>query len=343
MILFVGPIGDLGGPAIKNKILLKYLNTNKDIKICNTHDRKLATFIKSVLVLVFAKEKQIIVAVSRNGRLVLYPILRLKKALNKSLKYSTICIGGTIVEDALKHPVLIGKALESADVVTVETQMLKEKVVDKLKLTNVFYLPNYKEIINKHEVYDSSNHRKYQDDLKFVFLSSIRNVKGIRTMLEAFMKILNSYPKATLDIFGPIREDFDIKLFEEIKPIRNIQYKGVVDNDKVIETLKNYDVFLFPTEYSGEGFPAVLIEAYLSGLVVIASDINYNTEIVGNGINGWIFPAGNIEELVKAITKCFENSNKLIEISKTNINRSYDFDARKVIDLYSKHLKKAGW
>lgn len=340
MTLFIGPIGDLGGPAIKNKLLMKYIKSSFDIIICNTNNRRLYNLIKSVLILVFSKEQQIIVAVSKKGRLVLYPILWLKKIMNSKLKYSTICIGGTIVEDSIKYPFRIGNALKKADLVSVETHMLKAKVENKLHLKNVHYMPNYKEIITNDE---DILPKKYNEDLKFVFLSSIRNVKGVGTMINAFKEVLKEYPDASLDLYGPIREDFDVKILENIKHVKNIDYKGVVNNNEVVETLKNYDVFVFPTEYTGEGFPAVLIEAFLSGLVVIASDMNYNKEIVKDAINGWVFPSGNKDELKQTIKKCFNNIDKLNIISERNVQESYKFDAETVINRFCNDLKRLGW
>jgi glycosyltransferase involved in cell wall biosynthesis len=341
--LFIGPIGELGGPAIKNRILIKYLNSNSEIRVCNTHNRKLSNFLKTALALIFSKENQIIVSVSRKGRFVLYPILLVKKLLNVKLKYATICIGGTIVEDAIEHPYIITNALRRSDLIFVETKMLKNKVEDQLALKNVYYMPNYKEIDNNGSRMTRKKSERYDSNLKFVFLSSIRNVKGVATMIYAFNKIINKYPQAILDIYGPIRDDFDIKILEDIKENTNINYKGLVNNNEVIEKLSVYDVFIFPTEYTGEGFPAVLIEAYLAGLVVVASDMNYNTEIVREGINGWVFPSGDEEKLVQALSNCFNNLDKLNDISKCNIEEAQKYDAKKVIDKFRNDLIKQGW
>ncbi len=343
MTLFIGPIGELGGPAIKNRILIKYLNSNSKFRVCNTHNRKLSNFLKTVLVLVFSKEKQIIVSVSRKGRLVLYPILWVKKLLNSKLKYATICIGGTIVEDAIKHPYIIRNALRRSDLISVETKMLKNKVEDQLALRNVYYMPNYKEINNEDLRMTRKKSQRYDSNLRFVFLSSIRNVKGVATMINAFNEIVNEYPKATLDLYGPIRDDFDNKILEDIKESININYKGVVNNNEVVEKLSGYDVFIFPTEYTGEGFPAVLIEAYLAGLVVVASDMNYNTEIVKDGINGWVFPSGDEKKLVQALNNCFNNLDKLNDISKYNSEEAQNYDAMSVIGKFRNDLIQQGW
>lgn len=340
MTLFIGPLGDSGGPAIKNKILLKYLDPTDIIKVCNTHNRAFSNLLKSVLSLILSKEKQIIISVSRNGRLILYPVILLKKTLNPTMKYSTICIGGTIVEESLKYPRRIGEVLRKADLVSAETKILKKNIEDKLDIKNTHYMPNYKEINEKFEI---KKDIKNTNNLRFVFLSSIRNIKGVPTMIEAFKEVLKDYPTAILDLYGPIRKDFDLNIIENIKNIKNINYLGVVNNMDVIKTLKDYDVFIFPTESQSEGFPAVLIEAYLAGLIVICSDSSYNEEIVKNNINGWIFSAGNKDDLVTKIEKCFENKNLLNKMASNNINEAMKFDAKNIISKYKNELIRIGW
>jgi glycosyltransferase involved in cell wall biosynthesis len=162
-------------------------------------------------------------------------------------------------------------------------------------------------------------------------------------MIEVFKRILDKYPLATLDIYGPIREDFDRTIFEDIKNRPQINYKGVVANNDVVKTLSRYHVFIFPTECNTEGFPAVLIEAYLAGLVVVASDINFNTEIVNNNVNGWTFPTGNDEVLEKVMFKCFNNVELLKDISENNLKYATDFDAESVIENYRVVLRKVEW
>lgn len=339
MTLFIGPVGIEGGPAIKNRLLLKYIDRKSEFKVCNTHNRSTINLIKIILTLILSKEKQIIIAVSRNGRAVLYPIIWIKKVLCPQLKYSTICIGGTIVDDAKKHPFMIKKALSKADVATVETKRLKKDYEEKLGLKNVHYMPNYKEIV--HSRINSNSKKKFKSP-RFVFLSSIRNVKGVGTMISVFNEILEEFPDAMLDIYGPIREDFDRKIFDDIEDNAQINYKGIVLNEKVIDTLSEYDIFLFPTEYVGEGFPAVLIEAYASGLVVVASDMNYNTEIVKDGVNGWVFPTGNRVMFKKVLLNCFNNSQKLNLISEQNKKIAKEFDAEVVIRTYREALSIEG-
>lgn len=338
--MFIGPVGDKGGPQIKHKVLLKYLDCNSNFTIVNTSNKSLTNRIKSIFKLLIAKDPQIIAAIGRKGGYIIYPILNLKKKINTNLRYSIICIGSSISTNAMQHPFLLLPALKNSDLVTVETEILKEKLEKIDSKINLYYMPNYKETLLY--IDSQKNHINDNDDeMKFVYLSSIRNIKGVGTMVNVFRKVVEKYPQVILDIYGPIREDFDKQKFLNMKETPQITYRGAVQNHEVVELLSRYRFFVFPTEAESEGFPAVIIEAYLAGLIIIASDFNH--EIVQNGVNGWTFPAGDQSAFEKAILNCFDNKNKLEEISNYNKKSASQFDAKLVIDQYKQALINKGW
>ena len=81
-ILFIGPIAQQGGPAIKNRLLVKYLDQTSSLEIWNTYDRSWKTRVGAVRAILSARQKQVIVAVSKKGRMLLYPFLLLKKKMS---------------------------------------------------------------------------------------------------------------------------------------------------------------------------------------------------------------------------------------------------------------------
>ena len=79
------------------------------------------------------------------------------------------------------------------------------------------------------------------------------------------------------------------------------QYKGVLQPNDVIHTLKQYDALIFPSHYDGEGCPGILVESLSASLPVIASDWKYNNELVTNGDNGFLCSTFDPNEYVEAI------------------------------------------
>lgn len=337
-ILFVGPIADTGGPAIKNKILVNQIQKKSNLFVWNTYDKSLRARFGSIIKILFSKQKYIIVAVSRKGRNLLYPFLLLKNLVCKT-HFCCIAIGGKVEESF--NNILSEKALKKADLITVETKGIKNNLETKYALNNVHWMPNYKEV---KATLDNCISDKYNTkNTRFLFLSSMRDVKGIKILIEAFNIVKKSGYDIQLDFYGPIKKDLSQEYLKEIKNTSGMNYCGEVKNENVLTVMSKYDVFVFPTEYSGEGFPAVLVEALMVGLPVIASDMNYNGEIIKDSINGFLFSIGNETELAEKMAYCCSHKEELKKISRDNVSESRQYDSSIVIEEYCNTLKKKGW
>lgn len=335
---FFGPVGDDGGPAIKNKSTLLHLPNLDSVRIVNTYRHDLITRAKSVIRLFLCSEPQIIIAVSRKGRRVLWPIVAVKGKLKKRARYALICIGGTVAEEVAKSKSLAWAA-RSASLVAVETNGIADKLSALEVADNVYVFPNFAE-----SVMSGPKARVGMNGaLRCVFLSSVRNSKGIRTMIEATRRAQGRGASLELDIYGPIRSDFDRSIFDEIGENTSISYCGAVPKDSVPKVLSSYDCFIFPSECSLEGYPSVLAEAMAVGLPVIASDVGYNVELVDDGFSGYIFPAGNVDALAGLLAKAYFDRGKLRDMGLRNSSRSERFDSALVIRDLVGELQRRGW
>lgn len=337
-ILFIGPIADVGGPAIKNKILVNQIQKKSNLFVWNTFDKSIKARFGAIMKILFSKQKYIIVAVSRKGRNLLYPFLLFKNILCKT-HFSCIAIGGRVEESF--NNILSEKALQRADLITVETEGIKNKMEMKYKLNNLHWMPNYKEF--KFSLNNDIENKYSSENLRFLFLSSMRNVKGVKTLIDAFNIVKRSGYNIQLDFYGSIKKDLNQDYLEEIKNIDGMNYCGEVKNENVLNVMSNYDVFVFPTEYSGEGFPAVLVEALIVGLPVVASNMNYNGEIIKENENGFLFSKGNVIELAEKMMYCYTHKNELKRISKNNICESKQYNSFNVIEEYCDKLRREGW
>jgi glycosyltransferase involved in cell wall biosynthesis len=63
-----------------------------------------------------------------------------------------------------------------------------------------------------------------------------------------------------------------------------------------------------------EGLPIVLIEAMILGRPVLTTYVAGIPELVVDGRTGWLFPAGSLDELVKAMQSCLETSGGTLKV-----------------------------
>lgn len=153
---------------------------------------------------------------------------------------------------------------------------------------------------------------------KIVFISQIKETKGINNVLEALDELSPNY---TIHLYGPILE----KQYEFLHDEFDI-YKGVLKLEEVLPVLSQYDILILPTFHSGEGYPGIIIEAYSLGIPVITTKWKRIPEIVEDRSTGLLIEPKSTESLIEAI-KTFSNTN-YIYYSQNALNKFSEFDAR---------------
>jgi glycosyltransferase involved in cell wall biosynthesis len=141
--------------------------------------------------------------------------------------------------------------------------------------------------------------------LKAAFLSRI----SVKKNLEGTIKLLGKLPSTCdveFDIYGPIEDPEYWKRCDEAisKLPSNIKanYKGVIENSKVISVLSNYHLSILLT--FNENYGHSIVESMAAGCPVLLSDQTIWKELEQKNA-GWDIPLSNEEEILKAlITAC---------------------------------------
>lgn len=252
-----------------------------------------------------AKCKNIIMLPANNGLKLFVPLLSFGNLFFKrKLHYSVI--GGWLPEFVEEHK-FIKKLLEKFDFIYVETNAMKI-ALESMSFSNVHIVPNFKNIDILSEDELVYNHIK---PFKFCTFSRVMKEKGIEDAIDA-VKAINTEAFETvceLDIYGKIDSDYENR-FAKLQADfpEYIRYCGCVDANDSVNVLKNYYALLFPTYYEGEGFAGTLIDAFSSGIPVIASDWRYNSEFVTHGYDGMTFATHDVKMLKESIIYIMGNS-----------------------------------
>lgn len=136
--------------------------------------------------------------------------------------------------------------------------------------------------------------------IRFIFIGRVMKLKGIDEYLEAAKVIKAKYPNTEFLIAGWIEDE---------------KYKAIIDK-YVSEKIVNYIGFrkdigdwiakchctILPS-HGGEGVPNVLLESAATGRICIGSKINGTSDVIDDGITGYLFETGCGYDLVNKITK----------------------------------------
>ena len=206
---------------------------------------------------------------------------------------------------------LIKYILKNADISFFETKYLVHYFTSFNK--NTYWFPNVR---NQTDIRtDTSFHKK------FIFIGNIVKEKGINELIEVSKMLDDSY---TIDIYGPMLEDFQDKIENS-----NMNYCGILDSKNVTETLALYDVLVLPSYR--EGYPGVIIEALSVGLPVIATNLAGIQEMLTDECSKLI-EVQNVDQLKDSIE--FFNKDNYEKFSKNALDRFEIFDSEIVTERF---------
>ena len=181
---------------------------------------------------------------------------------------------------------------------------------------NLKVIPNYTRVAPKYE--------KDVNGVNIIFARRLRKYRGTRVFTEAIKRIVKEYPEVRVFIYGSGPEgDWMHQQLDEYAQVK-------FDNFAVGESLEVHSdkhIAIVPTVGS-EGTSLSLLEAMSAQCAVVCSDVGGMTNIVLDGFNGKMVPAGNDEELYKAIKYLIDNPQERERIALTgyeSIMRSFSF------------------
>ncbi len=115
-----------------------------------------------------------------------------------------------------------------------------------------------------------------------VFIGQIKREKGVFDIIEA----LGTGGAFRCDFYGPIVDRDREAFLTGISKSESLSYEGIADPERIGDTISGYDILLLPTFHGGEGYPAVILEAFAAGVPVITTRWRSIPEIVEDGVTG---------------------------------------------------------
>jgi len=338
-IIFIGSqnIGGLldDGETMKNYMLSNALEKHgcllHRIDVRN-RPKRIYYLAKLFFLLVFARNYKIVMSSSPLVADSLLKVMKIFKWNGEKIyywviggTYAKLCNEGTIGSEKYKDLHLIAVEGESMNI-QLENEGFK----------NVMVLPNFKTIDYLPSLIKSKGKTS-----KFVFLSRVMPQKGVDYIIEASKKLeeqnINDFE---VDIYGIIDPAYEEDFQNKIKNNKTVKYNGflMLNENKGYDILASYDAMLFPTYWHGEGFPGIIIDAFISGLPVIASEWNLNTSLIKDKYNGMIIPVHNVDALASAMKGVITGE---VDINTLSANAQKDVMKYDVDHVITKDLLKS--
>jgi glycosyltransferase involved in cell wall biosynthesis len=125
-------------------------------------------------------------------------------------------------------------------------------------------------------------------------------VKRVDLLIDAFAAIASERPDWSLLLVGDgvLRDELQQRVPPHLR--ERVMWTGFLEQDESIAAYHAAELFVLPSDH--EPWALVVQESMAAGLGVVSSDIvGAARELVEEGVNGAIFPAGNLPALTEAL------------------------------------------
>jgi glycosyltransferase involved in cell wall biosynthesis len=325
--------GHLDGQTMESRSLLQLLELNS-IDNIDYFDTERLHFEKLSILILFHKlfkTKRIFYLGAQGSLKYLFPFLWIFCKIF-GIEFYYFVVGGWIAE-FLKFRPLHRFCLKRIKYMYCETRSIVAKLKDWYDYHHAVWFPNFR-------IYNFVPEIAYSDGpLRLVFMARIVKNKGFERVFELAKFINNSkIDDIIIDFYGPLFKDDQDLFFSGISQFSFVKYKGVLQPSEINSTLSKYDIMLFPTSYPGEGLPGTILDSYISGIPVIASDWLYNSELIDHGQSGFIFDLDSPSDFNNYVYFLYMHRDVLFEMKKSAHLKSKEFDSNFVWSIISESV-----
>ena len=167
-----------------------------------------------------------------------------------------------------------------------------------------------------------------EKDFIITVVAELNKNKNHRAVLQALARMENRNLYYVVCGRGPLKEE--LEAFAREKGLADrVRFMGYRDDVPFFYAMA--DVFVFPS--FREGLPVSVMEAMASGLPIVCSRIRGNTDLVQEGVNGFLMDPQDPRGIADAVLR-LENPRKRQEIADINRENAGHFDLSEIVEKY---------
>jgi glycosyltransferase involved in cell wall biosynthesis len=151
------------------------------------------------------------------------------------------------------------------------------------------------------------------DSNRFVNIGRVVEQKGHAILIQAVARLRDQGIPCQLTIVGDgnMRPEIE-RLIRHFQLEDSVRITGFLSNQDVRNQLLAARALVLPS--FAEGLPVVMFEALALGRPVITTYIAGHPELIENGVNGWLVPAGAVDPLVHAMAQALAAEPATLEL-----------------------------
>lgn len=325
-ILILGYFGfitnQLDGQTVKTRDVLRLYNLEYPNITIEYYDTQEFKFNKLSIILMFRKVcgcNELIYLPANNNLKYIFPILfGISKIFRFSIQYYVV--GGWLSSYIRSLPVHRWM-LKRIKAIHCETKRLEQDLKNDYGFKNVDIIPNFR-------FFDFTPTIVQSEDLRVVFMARIMKEKGLDWIftLAEYLKNHQLSNRISITFYGQINDKDKEYFYNNVAQYEFVKYEHALQPEEIYETLSKYDCLILPTHFYTEGLPGSIVDAYISGIPVIATDWINAREFIDDGQTGFIIPFENGEsKMIEKILYLSHNPQDVIRMKKNCLAKRQEF------------------
>jgi glycosyltransferase involved in cell wall biosynthesis len=226
-------------------------------------------------------------------------------------------------------PIFEKRAIESVDrIIAVsnftKNQIMKKYHIDKEKIDVIYNgIDMNLSHFNEEDLNAVRNEYNLANKLIILFVGRVDDPrKGLPWLLQAFGEVRKKHD-ALLVVVGSGDQTNPKRIADSLNILDDIIFTGFIDDILLKKIFKISNLYVCPSQL--EGFGLTLLEAFVAGIPVIASNVGALPEIIKYYKNGYLVNYGNIEELVKKINEIINNIDFYNEVNHIDLGKIFNW------------------
>ncbi len=248
----------------------------------------------------------------------------------------------TLVGNLPVYKTSVNFSINNSDYITTVSDSLKNNTLELFDINKeITVIPNFIDF-SKYENLSDPCERSFiakKDELVITHISNFRPLKRVIDVMKIFKKLRSKLNVRLIMIGdGPDKE----KALRYAKKHELNKYVVFLGNSNEIDKILCFtDLFLLPSEKESFGLSA--LEAMVHKVPVVCSNAGGLSEVVENGVSGFLCPVGDINQMTNRSIEILSDQKIHAEFKNNAFDKAKKFDIKnilpKYINLYQKAIK----
>lgn len=181
-----------------------------------------------------------------------------------------------------------------------------------------------------------------RDDIRenyILFAGTIIPRKGYADLIKAFALIAEKYSNWKVVFAGNGEIENAKRIANNCGISQQTEFLGWVKGEKKEEVFQKASIYCLASD--GEGFPMGVLDAWAYGIPCVVTPVGGIPDIVKDGVNGLIYPVGNIKELASKLDLLITNEDlrkSIVKETDKYVNNDFNVSVinKKLGEIYSR-------